>query len=63
MTIEKLYEIFLQHPTVTTDSRECPDGSLFFALKGDNFNGNTFALSALQKGCYRAVVDEAQYAI
>lgn len=63
LTIEKLYEIFLQHPTVTTDSRECPDGSLFFALKGDNFNGNTFALSALQKGCYRAVVDEAKYVI
>ena len=58
MTIEQLYEIYLQHPVVTTDSRNCPEGSIFFALKGDNFNGNRFAAAALEQGCAYAVVDE-----
>jgi len=59
----QLYQIFLQHPVICTDSRVCPPGSLFFALKGDNFNANAFALSALEKGCAYAVVDEAEFAI
>jgi len=59
----QLYDIFLQHPIICTDSRVCPEGSLFFALKGDNFNANAFALSALEKGCAYAVVDEAEFAI
>jgi len=59
----KLYTLFLQHPIICTDSRVCPDGSLFFALKGDNFNANAFALSALEKGCSFAVIDEAKFAI
>ncbi len=59
----QLYPIFLQHPIICTDSRICPEGSLFFALKGDNFNANAFALPALEKGCAYAVVDEAEYAI
>jgi UDP-N-acetylmuramoyl-tripeptide--D-alanyl-D-alanine ligase len=59
----QLYSIFLNHPVICTDSRVCPQGSLFFALKGDNFNANAFALSALQKGCAFAVVDEAEFAI
>ena len=59
----QLYSIFLQHPIICTDSRNCPEGSLFFALKGDNFNANAFALSALEKGCAYAVVDEAEFAI
>jgi len=59
----QLYSIFLQHPVICTDSRVCPEGSLFFALKGDNFNANAFALSALEKGCSFAVVDEAEFAI
>ena len=42
-SIEQLYEVFLQHPDVTTDSRNCPEGSMFFALKGDNFDGNLYA--------------------
>ena len=58
MTIEQLYEIYQQHPVVTTDSRNCPEGSIFFALKGDNFNGNRFAAAALEQGCAYAVVDE-----
>jgi len=59
----QLYPIFLQHPTICTDSRVCPLDSLFFALKGDNFNANGFAIAALEKGCAYAVVDEAEYAI
>ncbi len=58
-----LYSIFLKYPLICTDSRNCPAGSIFFALKGDNFNANAFALSALKKGCAYAVVDEAEYAI
>ncbi len=62
MDIKTLYEIFLRHPQVTTDSRDCPQGSIFFALKGASFNGNQFAKAALEKGCAYAVVDEAEYA-
>jgi len=58
-----LYSIYLQHPIICTDSRNCPSGSLFFALKGENFNANAFALPALEKGCAYAVVDEAEYVI
>ena len=58
-----LYEIFHRHPNVTTDSRNCPKGSLFFALKGEKFNANTFAATALENGCSYAIVDEAEYAV
>ena len=58
-----LYSLFQKHPLICTDSRNCPVGSIFFALKGDNFNANAFALSALEKGCALAVVDEVEYAI
>lgn len=56
-SLEQLYEVFLQHPDVTTDSRNCPEGSMFFALKGENFDGNLYAASALDKGSAVAVVD------
>ena len=59
----QLYSIFQEHPIVCTDSRNCPAGSIFFALKGDNFNANAFALSALENGCSYAVIDEAEYAL
>lgn len=62
MEIAELYQIFKANPVVTTDSRDCPQGSMFFALKGDTFNGNKFAATALEKGCSWAVVDEAEYA-
>jgi len=62
MEIQELYQIYQQHPVVTTDTRNCPEGSIFFALKGASFNGNTFAEAALEKGCAYAVVDEAEYA-
>ena len=62
MEIKELYNIFLQHPTVTTDSRDVPEGSIFFALKGGNFNGNAYAKDALEKGASYAVIDEKEYA-
>lgn len=62
MTISELYELFLHHPKVTTDSRNCPRGSLFFALKGEKFDGNKFAEKALATGCSYAVIDDPQYA-
>ena len=58
MTIAELYKLFLQHPVVTTDTRDCPVGSMFFALRGTTFNGNAFALKALESGCAYAVVDD-----
>ena len=62
MIIKKLHQIFLQYPTVCTDTRKIEDNCLFFALKGDNFNGNTYAAEALKKGAAYAVVDEKKYA-
>lgn len=62
MNIQEIYEIYKQHPIVSTDSRNCPEGSIFFALKGASFNGNAYAASALEKGSAYAVVDEEQYA-
>ena len=61
MTLLRLYDYFIECGMVTTDSRHCPEGSMFFALKGSNFNGNAFAEAALEKGCRYAVVDEEQY--
>ena len=58
MDIKELYKLYEQHPCITTDSRECPEGSIFLALKGESFNGNQFALQALEKGCSYAIVDE-----
>ncbi len=62
MNITDLYDIYLQHPTVQTDTRKLTEGCLFFALKGPNFNANTFAQQALDKGAAYAIVDEAEYA-
>ena len=62
MEISTLYNYFKECGKVTTDTRNCPEGSMFVALKGDTFNGNAFAKQALEKGCRYAVVDEPQYA-
>ena len=59
MDISVLYQYFEACTSVTTDSRNCPAGSLFFALKGENFNGNAFARKAIESGCRYAVIDEA----
>ena len=61
MNITNLYKIFLGCTSVTTDTRNCPQGSLFFALKGSNFNGNQFAAKALEAGSLYAVIDEQEY--
>lgn len=63
MKLSALYQIFLDCQLVTTDSRNCPEGSLFIALKGESFNGNAFAGKALETGCAYAVIDESEYAI
>ncbi|WP_421918297.1 UDP-N-acetylmuramoyl-tripeptide--D-alanyl-D-alanine ligase [Marinifilum sp.] len=62
MQISGLYSLFKQFPVVVTDTRKAVPNSIFFALKGANFNGNQFAKSALEKGCKYAVVDEEEYA-
>jgi UDP-N-acetylmuramoyl-tripeptide--D-alanyl-D-alanine ligase len=59
MTINKIYEIFSRHPHISTDSRHIPKDSIFFALKGENFDGNKFADSALKEGALYVVVDDA----
>jgi UDP-N-acetylmuramoyl-tripeptide--D-alanyl-D-alanine ligase len=61
MTSENLYDLFLQHPDISTDSRQVKQGSLFFALKGDRFNGNEFAGLALEKGAAFAVIDDIRF--
>ena len=58
MDIASLYRIYQEHPVVTTDSRKCPSGSMFFALRGETFNGNQYARQALEQGCAVAVEDD-----
>ena len=58
MEIKELYKLYQQHPCITTDSRDCPQGSIFLALKGETFDGNKFAIQALEKGCAYAIIDE-----
>ena len=58
MDIKELYKLYQQHPCITTDSRNCPEGSIFLALRGESFDGNKYALQALEKGCSYAIVDE-----
>ena len=58
MDIKQLYELYKAHPCITTDSRDCPEGSIFLALKGEKFDGNQFALKALEQGCAYAIVNE-----
>ena len=62
MEITTIYTFFEECGKVTTDTRNCPEGSMFIALKGETFNGNAFAKQALEKGCRYAVVDEEEYA-
>ncbi|SEE56513.1 UDP-N-acetylmuramoyl-tripeptide--D-alanyl-D-alanine ligase [Prevotella sp. lc2012] len=62
MDIKELYQLYLQHPCITTDSRDCPEGSIFLALKGESFDGNKFAEAALEKGCAYAIVDDPEIA-
>ncbi len=61
MTIQELHRLFLKHPVVSTDTRKITKDSIFFALKGDNFNGNKYASEALKKGAKYAIIDEVEY--
>ena len=61
MDINELYRLYRKHPCITTDSRNCPEGSIFLALKGASFNGNKFAKAALEKGCAYAIIDEKEF--
>jgi UDP-N-acetylmuramoyl-tripeptide--D-alanyl-D-alanine ligase len=59
MKIDQLYALYVAHPTVCTDTRAIAPSCLFFALKGDRFNGNTFAKQAIEAGAAYAIIDEA----
>lgn len=61
MDISRLYQTYLQTRSVSTDTRQITPGSIFFALRGDNFNANEFAAEALEKGASVAVIDEPRY--
>ena len=63
MSIIDLYEIFKKYPKISTDSRQIERDSIFFALKGDNFNGNSYAAASLTNGAAFSVIDEAEYKI
>lgn len=63
MQTEQLYQLYLQYPSVETDTRKLKNGDIFFALKGPSFNGNSFAAKALEAGAAYAVVDEAAFAV
>lgn len=62
MNIKELYEIYLRHPHVTTDSRKVAKGDIYFALRGERFDGNAFASNAISAGAAYAVIDREEYA-
>ncbi|HPE74527.1 MAG TPA: UDP-N-acetylmuramoyl-tripeptide--D-alanyl-D-alanine ligase [Draconibacterium sp.] len=61
--IEKIYKLFIEHPIISTDSRKIENNCIFFALKGENFNGNKFAFTALEQGAVCAIIDEPGYSV
>ena len=61
-TIEQLYQHYLTHPVICTDTRTITNGCLFFALKGEKFDANTFAEQAIKEGAAFAIVDDKKYA-
>ena len=61
MTTDQLYQIYLKHRLICTDTRKITPDCLFFALKGENFDGNKYAQTALENGAAYAVIDNAQY--
>lgn len=62
MNIEQLYTIYLRNPEICTDTRKISPACLFFALKGDNFDGNKFAMQAIEQGAAFAIVDNPEFA-
>jgi len=63
MMIDELYKIYSQHLSIQTDTRKLKPGDIFFALKGPNFNGNSFAKYAIDNGAASVVIDEAEFEI
>lgn len=63
MKTEQLYQLYLKHPVVCTDTRNISDSCLFFALKGENFNANEFAAKALESGAAYVIIDDPKYAV
>ena len=61
MSLEQIYEIFISSNGICTDTRKLKKNDLFFSLSGDNFNGNTFAKEAIQKGAIAAIIDDKNY--
>jgi len=58
---DELYRLYLQHPIISTDTRKIATDCLFFALKGENFDANTFAKQAIEQGAAYAVIDSPIY--
>ena len=63
MEIEALHSIFLEYPNISTDTRKIKENDIFFALKGDHFNGNTYAQQALDKGASYVIIDEEEFKV
>lgn len=63
MNIEEIYKVYRKHPVICTDTRKISKSCLFFALKGDHFNGNEFAQQAIQSGAAYAIIDNPEYAV
>lgn len=63
MQISEIYKIYSKHPNICTDTRQAKKGSLFFAIKGEKFNGNHFAKDAIHTGCSFAIIDEKRFEI
>ena len=63
MEIKRIYELYTKHYLVDTDTRTIRKNTLFFALKGANFNGNKFAIAALENGAAYAIIDEKEFQI
>ena len=63
MKIKEIYALFQQYSTICTDSRKITNGAMFISLRGEHFNGNKYALKAIQDGCSYAIVDEKEYDI
>ena len=61
MKITELYKIYLNHPIISTDSRNIKKDSIFISLKGDNFNGNKYAEQAIKNGSKYAIIDDSSF--
>lgn len=63
MNIQDIHNLFLQCKSVSIDTRKIEKDSMFFAIKGENFDANTFASKALELGALFVIIDNAAYAI